>query len=111
MSFMIHLVRKVSNTLEKRGVIEMGLRSLNVPGELRLGIGVMNASFQAAGKTPADSDELKIWVRGWDSSEANSLTSRAGSSWGVVATLQRMLASSRWTSIRLMVGGAESAGR
>ena len=91
--------------IEKRGLIEIGLRSWNLLGDLCLGIDVMNDSFQVAGKTPADSDELNVWVRGWDSSKANSLTSRTGISWGVVATLQRMLASSCWTSIRLTVEG------
>ena len=108
---MIQVVRKPSNILEKRGVSEIGLRSLKVAGRLTFGIGEIKASFQAYGNFPEASEELKMWVSGCDNSKANSLTSRAGSSFGVVEMLDRMLLSSLWNSARRMTSGGASAGR
>ena len=109
---MIQVVKiQPSKILEKRGVSDIGLRSLKDVGGLTLGMGEMKDSFQAEGNVPEDRDVLKMCVSGCDSSNANSFTSRAGNSFGVVEMLQRMLLSFLWMSDRLMTGGAAFAGR
>ena len=88
---MIQVVKQPSKILEKRGVSDIGLRSLKDVGGLTMGMGEMKDSFQAEGNVPEDREELTMCVSGCDSSNAKSFTSRAGNSFGVVEMLQRML--------------------
>lgn len=102
---------KVSQTLPRVEVSEIG-RSLSIVGVGdTLGTGTMTAHFHWVGTDPEDSDEFKISVAGMLSSNANCFRSLLGilSGPGAVAVFTRE--SSRHISLLVTVGGGLLAGR